>query len=152
MNQPTTLAPDDLRAVQEAATGVQLATQAADIVRLRLFVRYGLSEHDSFDLATGKITRASGGEDPAVKALREMGPEAAQALCRPAKKATEVPWDAMAIGETVRANLQLGDGIYRDVTAKLVSPLRRFEDGSASVEVDVDGRRFVLEVATSSTG
>jgi len=64
--RPSVILPQDLTPLQQGVMQAQLAAQAADTIRLRLFIRYGLSEHDSFDMTTGKITYAAPvAEEPA---------------------------------------------------------------------------------------
>lgn len=59
---------DDVAALQIAALRAQLATQEADCLRLRVFVRYHLRPEDGFDLNTGVITRTPPAEPAAESA------------------------------------------------------------------------------------
>jgi len=53
-----TIHPQDLAAVQIARLQAENALKTAEAAQLRLFIKYGLTEADSFDVGTGKITRA----------------------------------------------------------------------------------------------
>jgi hypothetical protein len=72
MLKPTVIAPQDLAQLREAMMRAQIAAMEADATRLRLFVRYGLGEHDTFDGQSGLIMRA-----PVDEPLRvpELAPE-----------------------------------------------------------------------------
>ena len=61
---PTTIAPADLAAVRIAALEARAAAAAADVLRLSLFLRYGMTVDDSFDYVTGVITRAAPSPEP----------------------------------------------------------------------------------------
>lgn len=64
MNAPQTIAPIDVAAVREARQRADLASKEAELTQLRVFVRYHLGIDDTFDLATGAITRATVPEAP----------------------------------------------------------------------------------------
>lgn len=81
MNQTTAIAPADLLVVQGARSRAELAGKDLELVNLKLFLRYGLVEGDSYDMATGKITRA---EAPAPPAAAAVAPG-------PARPANETP-------------------------------------------------------------
>jgi len=50
--------PQDLAAVQIARLQAENALKMAEVAQLKVFIKYGLTEADSFDVGTGKITRA----------------------------------------------------------------------------------------------
>ncbi len=52
-----TISPQDLYPVREARLPADLALRAAEVAQLKVFVKYGLTEADSFDVATGRIIR-----------------------------------------------------------------------------------------------
>lgn len=58
-----TIRPEDLAVIRDARVRADLAAKEAEIITLRAFVRYGLTDADSFDIATGAITRASRAPD-----------------------------------------------------------------------------------------
>ncbi len=58
MNSPQTISPIDLAACREARQRADIVAKEAELVQLRVFVRYGLGPNDTFDLQTGVITRS----------------------------------------------------------------------------------------------
>jgi hypothetical protein len=58
------IVPADLLVVQQARYRAELAAKDLEVVNLKLALRYHLVEGDTYDTATGKITRA---KPPAVE-------------------------------------------------------------------------------------
>jgi hypothetical protein len=56
---PATLSPLDLIVLREKRTAAEIAARDLRIAELEVFVRYELTMSDSFDLATGLITRSA---------------------------------------------------------------------------------------------
>jgi hypothetical protein len=52
-----TITPADLALLREARLAADAALKNAEIIQLRIFVRYGLRPEDSFDMTSGKVTR-----------------------------------------------------------------------------------------------
>lgn len=50
--------PEDLALIQRARAAAELAAKALEVVQLRAFIRYRLTEADSYDMETGQITRS----------------------------------------------------------------------------------------------
>lgn len=55
---PTHVLGSDLMALDNARLNAKVGALELELAKLRLFVRYGLSDADSFDTTTGAITRA----------------------------------------------------------------------------------------------